>query len=447
MEPAAAARLLADTADLVIVLDGDDFIQDVTDQLSDSTGLDTAAWCGLPFDRVLDEKSRPTARRMLSDARDRKANGRVDLRHNLAGGHSLPVQYAARALGDDRAIVLAGRDMRPIDALRMRLAESDILIETRRRALAESEDRYRALFELTGDAVLILSASDQTILDGNERLAAQFGVDRRALAGRPVTDFFDASAQLRIRSRLRGVLASGRADEFVVERGGLRLSMNAHPFPAEGGDLLIMRVVPVTREPDGDASVDAAIETLIRDATQAVLLTDQQGRVTWVNDTFARLARLPSGVATTGGQLSDLVDTGIAEDRLLDDLADRHRVDLRGAIFHGAASETTAVDISAVAMPNASPPGYGFVLREIADHTRTLRQAGAFPSGMETLAGMVGQVPMKDLVRETTDVIEKMCIESALSLTGNNRAAAARVLGLSRQALYLKLERYGITDD
>ena len=65
----------------------------------------------------------------------------------------------------------------------------------------------------------------------------------------------------------------------------------------------------------------------------------------------------------------------------------------------------------------------------------------------ERLVEMIGRVPMKDLVRETTDVIERMCIEAALKLTGNNRASAARVLGLSRQALYLKLARFGIADE
>ena len=51
---------------------------------------------------------------------------------------------------------------------------------------------------------------------------------------------------------------------------------------------------------------------------------------------------------------------------------------------------------------------------------------------------------MKDLVKDTTDVVERLCIEAALRLTGNNRAATARALGLSRQALYIKLERFGL---
>jgi DNA-binding NtrC family response regulator len=59
---------------------------------------------------------------------------------------------------------------------------------------------------------------------------------------------------------------------------------------------------------------------------------------------------------------------------------------------------------------------------------------------------MVGRVPLKDLVRESTDLIEKLCIEAALELTGDNRASAAEVLGLSRQSLYAKLRRYGLGD-
>jgi DNA-binding NtrC family response regulator len=41
-------------------------------------------------------------------------------------------------------------------------------------------------------------------------------------------------------------------------------------------------------------------------------------------------------------------------------------------------------------------------------------------------------------------VIERLCIEAALELTGNNRASAAEILGVSRQSLYSKLNRFGI---
>ena len=41
-------------------------------------------------------------------------------------------------------------------------------------------------------------------------------------------------------------------------------------------------------------------------------------------------------------------------------------------------------------------------------------------------------------------MIEKMCIETAIEMTNNNRAAAAEMLGLSRQSLYVKLRKFGL---
>jgi DNA-binding NtrC family response regulator len=68
------------------------------------------------------------------------------------------------------------------------------------------------------------------------------------------------------------------------------------------------------------------------------------------------------------------------------------------------------------------------------------------PRSASQLAELVGRVPMKDIVGETTDLIEQLCIEAALDLTHDNRAAAAEMLGLSRQSLYVKLRRYGMSD-
>ena len=68
------------------------------------------------------------------------------------------------------------------------------------------------------------------------------------------------------------------------------------------------------------------------------------------------------------------------------------------------------------------------------------------PRSIEQITGRVGRVPLKQLVRESTDVIEALCIEAALKLTQDNRAAAAELLGLSRQSLYTKLRRFDIGD-
>ena len=68
--------------------------------------------------------------------------------------------------------------------------------------------------------------------------------------------------------------------------------------------------------------------------------------------------------------------------------------------------------------------------------------AGSLPD----IAQLVGRRPIKDIVGESVDTIERMCIEAALELTHNNRASAAEMLGISRQSLYVKLRRFGIMD-
>ena len=51
---------------------------------------------------------------------------------------------------------------------------------------------------------------------------------------------------------------------------------------------------------------------------------------------------------------------------------------------------------------------------------------------------------MKNIVADTTEVVERMCIDIALEMTNNNRVAAADMLGLSRQSLYVKIKKYGL---
>ena len=72
--------------------------------------------------------------------------------------------------------------------------------------------------------------------------------------------------------------------------------------------------------------------------------------------------------------------------------------------------------------------------------------AGVAARSVEQATALVGKVPLRELIRNSTDRVERRCIETALRRTGNNRASAAALLGLSRQSLYAKLRRHGLMD-
>ncbi|MFO0093889.1 MAG: helix-turn-helix domain-containing protein, partial [Gemmatimonadaceae bacterium] len=68
--------------------------------------------------------------------------------------------------------------------------------------------------------------------------------------------------------------------------------------------------------------------------------------------------------------------------------------------------------------------------------------ARALTRAVEELSSLVGRVSLRDLVRDTVDLVERHFIEAALELTHDNRTSAAEVLGVSRQSLYVKLRRH-----
>jgi len=108
---------------------------------------------------------------------------------------------------------------------------------------------------------------------------------------------------------------------------------------------------------------------------------------------------------------------------------------------------TLPVEVSAVNLSRPEPL-YAFFVRDM--DRRHPAPSYATPSaqpGYNELSQLVGRKPIKDIVGETVDNVERICIETALELTHNNRASAAEMLGLSRQSLYVKLRRFGILSD
>jgi transcriptional regulator PpsR len=130
---------------------------------------------------------------------------------------------------------------------------------------------------------------------------------------------------------------------------------------------------------------------------------------------------------------------------LISNLKQRDVVRLFATRMRGDLGSATEVEVSAVSVGSGEQPCLGFTIRDIS-----LRLGSESKSSIDVfrskgqMTELVGRVPLKDIVSETTDLIEQMCIEAALELTGDNRSSAAEMLGLSRQSLYVKLRRFGI---
>jgi transcriptional regulator PpsR len=160
------------------------------------------------------------------------------------------------------------------------------------------------------------------------------------------------------------------------------------------------------------------------------------------------MAQLSSLDQARAGSLDQWIGRdGVDFNVLMANLRQRGTVRLFSTTMRGELGAQTDIEISAASAMNGGSPEYSFAIRNIAGRVRAdPRRGRELPHSVEQLTELVGRVSLKELVRETTDMIERLCIEAALELTQDNRASAAEMLGLSRQSLYVKLRRYGLSD-
>jgi transcriptional regulator PpsR len=147
-----------------------------------------------------------------------------------------------------------------------------------------------------------------------------------------------------------------------------------------------------------------------------------------------------------GKSLSDYLVRGAVDTKVLIENATRNgKMRLFATKLSSEYGTQTAVEISATYLNDRSHPVLVFVIRD-AGRAEALRKPGIAVNddSVRSVMELVGSATLKDIVNETTEVVEKMCIETAVELTRNNRVAAAEMLGLSRQSLYVKLRKYGL---
>ena len=180
----------------------------------------------------------------------------------------------------------------------------------------------------------------------------------------------------------------------------------------------------------------------------AIVFTDPEGAIITGNDAFLGLVDAADLPAIKGRDLGDFLARGGLDLKVLIENARRAgRMRLYSARMTSLFGSQTPVEMSATWLEDAQAPSLAFVIRDAGRSEATRAPGPAMrEEDMQNVRELVGSATLKEIVLETTDVIEKMCIETALELTGNNRVAAAEMLGLSRQSLYVKLRRHNLVN-
>jgi transcriptional regulator PpsR len=185
---------------------------------------------------------------------------------------------------------------------------------------------------------------------------------------------------------------------------------------------------------------------IVESMPDAFVLTDEDWSIVTANIAFAEMIGAASIDQVRGRRLGEFVgrpgiDLELIQNQLVKQGFARNVSSVIGA---GEGSEGEPIELSAV-VTGEDNAHYGLVIRPTARRLRDLPPTPRdMPRSVEQLTELVGRMSLKDIVRESTDLIERLCIEAALAHTSDNRASAAEILGLSRQSLYSKLHRYNL---
>jgi transcriptional regulator PpsR len=447
--PDLLAEIIATSSDISVLLTPAGAVQSVMVNRHHRSFGQLGHWEGKPFRDVLKPESIVKFDARLAQLREsgRGVSLVAELNHTDTLVAEFPVRYALHQIRPDGSLLLLGRDMRPIAEMQQKLVAAQMALEKDYEAQREMDTRYRVLMQMTRDAVLLVSAGNGRIADLNPAAAKLLGGSRAELVGAAVAQEFEGRRRGELMDAMNGIAAPDAATpiELQTKRSRRRVLLVPTLFRAAGERLFLCRLdTPAETVPLHDELRDN-LDRLYHAGVDSIVFTDRDGVIRAANEAFLNLTDQPNQAAVTGRSLADFLARGMVDMRILLDNA-RRAGHLRqyGTRLTTAFSGQIAVEISAAWLNDRAQAVMGLVIRD-ASRVESMRRPGyVTDEGMASAAELVGSSRLKDIVAETAEVVEKLCIETAVELTRNNRVAAAEMLGLSRQSLYVKLRKYGL---
>jgi transcriptional regulator PpsR len=453
-EPDAAAAgsseaLLTMASDITLILDAAGSITKVSLGHTESPIEDAERWIGQRWSDIVTAESRRQVEHMLRELAATGLTQRRHINHLTGSGADIPVAYTAMRVAHSTDVIAVGRDLRPISALQQRLVETQQTMERDYWHLRHVETRYRLVFQVAREAILVLDAATLEVVEANAAAEELLALQAGRLVGMTFPLGLAAPDMRTATDLLSRAQTLGHAHDARVRlaHDGREMAMSATCFRQDTASLFMVRLSAAHGAANGSATSSASrVMSLVANAPDAIVLTDADGGILSANRAFLDIAQLESETQAVGHPMAQWIGRPGADVAVFLGMLRQHGcLRLIATAARGEHGGATEVEVSAIAVPGSDPPSFGFILRDVGRRfLQAPRGARDLTRAVEELTVLVGRVGLRDLIRDTTDLVERHFIEAALELTGHNRTAAAEVLGLSRQSLYVKLHRYGL---
>ncbi len=435
--------------DVTLLLDLDGMVREVT--VSDSIPHeDVQSWLGKPWGDTLGEAAgADKVQRMIEDARARGISAFRQVTQRFPSGLELPMEYTTVLLGGRAGLLVIGKNLQAVAELQARLIAAQQTMERDYWKLREIETRYRLLFDASNEAVLVLRAANLRIAEANPIALQALGLAGQKpeqLGGRDVLALVAPQDRDAFQATLQRVREHGKAPGILVHFGTGEQRpwmVRASLMTAEPGPLFMLQLAPVDPAQIVPEAGTISAEDVIERLPDGFVVLDLDGTIRRANRAFLDLIEVGSEGAILGERLARwLFRPGADLTVLLANINKHKSVRLFSTTIHGELGTEADVEISAAASGDGKL--IGVLIRNVSRRVVASADNDRLRSALGSIAEQVGKSSLRKLVKETVSVVERHYVREALELAGGNRTAASELLGLSRQSLYTKLDRYGL---
>ncbi len=437
--------LVKAAVDLALVVDPAGTIRDVS--VGESVA-DVEGWprlIGKAWPSVVGIDSRAKAHALMNapgGGRSREVNV------ELEGVGQFPFRFNSVRLDGAQGILMVGRDYRPVAALQQQMVAVQQSAEREYGRLRQGDTRYRLFFHVCAEAVLICELEGLRVLESNPSAAALFEAPPQDLLRVSAAQLLDEESGKALEAMVAAVSAGAKPAELQVKLKDRTnpVTVSVSLFRQAGAPLVLLRLWDTSQRTVTHSASSRRLQALIETMPDSFVVVSEDHRILSANPAFCEMVSQAGERQVTGEPLERWLGRAAVDVKLMfANLKEHGSIKNFATIVRNEVGAPHEAMVTAVAVLDGKIPCYGFAIR--LTHARLFLAPSTLPRSVEQLKELVGRVPLKDIVRESADLIERLCIQAALDVSQDNRASAAQLLGLSRQGLYSKLRRYGMGSD